>query len=63
MIRYLSRAEVAARIGVQSDSLRHYKMPDPDAMVGKRRGWLVQTIDNWNRNRPGRGRWGSRAEM
>lgn len=60
MIRYLSRAEVAERIGVQPGSLRRYALPDHDALIGERRGWLVQTIDAWNQRRPGRGRWGAR---
>ncbi len=57
MIRYLSRPEVAARIGVQKDTLNRYKLPPPDAQIGVRQvGWLPATIDAWHAARPGRGR-------
>lgn len=52
MIAYLSRAEVAARIGVKPDTLGRYKLPEPDAVIGKVRGWLPSTIDEWHANRP-----------
>lgn len=55
-IRYLSRAEFAERIGVKSDTLKRYNLPEPDAMIGRTRGWLPETIDKWNASRPGRGR-------
>lgn len=57
MIVYLSAAEFAARIGVKPDSLNRYKLPEPDAMIGRTRGWLAETIDAWNAARPGRGNW------
>lgn len=51
--RYLSRPEVAARIGVQPDTLNRYKLPVPDAQIGSRLvGWLPETIDEWDANRP-----------
>jgi predicted DNA-binding transcriptional regulator AlpA len=57
VIRYLSRPEVAARIGVQKDTLNRYKLPPPDAQIGVRQvGWLPETIDAWQAARPGRGR-------
>jgi hypothetical protein len=55
MTRYLSRAEVAERIGVKPDTLGRYRLPQPDAMIGSVRGWLPKTIDDWNQNRRGRG--------
>lgn len=55
MIRYLSRTELAERIGVQPTSLGRYKLPEPDAMIGATRGWLPTTIDEWHAQRPGRG--------
>lgn len=55
MIRYLSMAEVAERIGVKPPTLSRYRLPEPDAVIGSRRGWLPDTIDAWNANRPGRG--------
>lgn len=51
--RYLSRPEVAARIGVKKDTLNRYKLPEPDAQIGARQvGWLPETIDAWNAARP-----------
>lgn len=55
--RYLSRAEVAERIGVAPSTLSRYKLPEADAMIGDVRGWRVSTIDAWNAARPGRGNW------
>ena len=57
MIRYLSSGEVAARLGITLDALMHYKLPEPDALIGRTRGWLPETIDAWNASRPGRGNW------
>ena len=51
MIVYLSRAEVAERIGVKPDTLGRYRLPEPDAMVGTVRGWLPITIDTWHATR------------
>lgn len=56
--RYLSRPEVAERIGVATDTVNRYKLPKPDAQIGARLvGWLPETIDAWNAARPGRGNW------
>ena len=52
---YLSRRDVAERIGVSPDSLSRYALPHPDVMVGRTRAWLPATIDAWNSTRPGRG--------
>lgn len=57
--RYLSRTELAARIGVAPDSIGRYKLPPPDAMIGKVRGWTEETVDTWHAARPGRG-WRSK---
>lgn len=53
--RYLNVSEVAERIGVKPDTLKRYKLPEPDALIGRTRGWLPATIDAWNASRPGRG--------
>lgn len=51
--RYLSRPEVAARIGVKPDTLNRYRLPPPDAQIGSRLiGWLPTTIDAWHAKRP-----------
>lgn len=55
MKTYLSSSEFAARIGVQPDTLNKYKLPEPDVMVGRTRGWSIETVDHWHANRPGRG--------
>lgn len=56
-IHYLSRSEVAERIGVKPSTLNRYRLPEPDAFVGRARGWLPETIDAWNAARPGSGNW------
>lgn len=63
MIHYLSRSEVATRIGLaRGDSLSKYTLPPHDAIIGGRRGWLPATIDSWQENRPGRGNWGPKKD-
>lgn len=62
MQTYLSRSELAERIGVKPDTLGRYKLPEPDAMIGAVRGWLPETIDAWNEARPGRGSTGKKAQ-
>lgn len=65
--RYLSLAQFADRIGVKPATMSRYKLPEPDATIGPLdadgalprgtiRGWLPETIDQWNAQRPGRGR-------
>lgn len=55
MIRYLSRTEVAAHIGVSDGTLGKYKLPKPDAYIGAVRGWKPATIQAWQDSRPGKG--------
>lgn len=52
--RFLS-TEVAERLGVDRSAIGRYKMPEPDLLIGKTRGWRPETIDEWDANRPGRG--------
>jgi hypothetical protein len=60
--RFLGRVEVAKHLGLSSvRSLSRIKLPEPDVMVGPHKGWLPETIDEWNSRRPGRGRWGARG--
>ena len=59
-IKYLSVTEVAGRLGVKTGALATYKLPEPDATIGRTRGWLPETIDRWNESRPGRGVGGGR---
>ena len=53
--QYWSVGDVADRLGVDKSSISHYKMPPPDALIGKTRGWLPATIEEWHAARPGRG--------
>ncbi|MBM4468146.1 hypothetical protein GS905_23690 [Rhodococcus hoagii] len=64
---YLSRAQFAERIDVAPDTMSRYKLPDPDVIIGPVnedgslprgtvRGWLPETVDEWNKNRRGPGR-------
>lgn len=54
-VRYLSLAEFAERVGVSVDTLKTYKLPEADVLVGRYRGWSEETADHWNSRRPGRG--------
>ncbi len=57
--RKLYRADVAALIGVQVDTLNRYHLPvrdGTDIEAGKARPWWWQsTIVEWESQRPGRG--------
>jgi hypothetical protein len=50
-VRYLSRAEVAQRIGVKPDSLSRLDLPEPEVIVGTVRGWSAKRIDAWDARR------------
>ncbi|WP_295729086.1 AlpA family transcriptional regulator [uncultured Bifidobacterium sp.] len=58
--RYLSLTDVAERLGITKGALARYKLPQPDVLVGRARGWSEKTIDAWNASRPGRGVGGGR---
>ena len=51
---------VSRRLGITSGGLLNLKLPEPDATIGRTRGWLSSTIDEWNAKRPGRGVGGGR---
>jgi predicted DNA-binding transcriptional regulator AlpA len=61
---YLSLNGVARRLGISPHTAKTYsddgRLPEPDVVIGEApritRGWLPETIDTWNANRPGRGR-------
>lgn len=57
---YLGVTDVAQRLGIVKSAVSAYKLPDPDVMIGRTRGWLPETIDQWNAQRPGRGVGGGR---
>ena len=52
--RYLSRPQVAARLGLARGTLNRYRLPPPDATdeTGRLRLWLPATIDRWDSQRP-----------
>lgn len=59
--KYLSKQQVARRIGMRSsNSLSGITLPPHDVEVGVHRGWLPSTIDEWHAERPGHGWWGGR---
>lgn len=64
--RFLNLAQVEERLGLAPRSLSKVRMPAPDAITGPEnpdgtlprgttRGWLPDTIDEWNATRPGQG--------
>ncbi|MGV9196709.1 helix-turn-helix transcriptional regulator [Arcanobacterium canis] len=63
MIEYLSLTGLAHRIGISPNTARAYaqqgRLPKPDAIIGGKPGgklgWLPETIDTWQANRPGQG--------
>ena len=56
----MSKADVARHIGLGPRSLSRVRLPKADARIGPYKGWRQSTIDEWNAQRPGRGRWGAR---
>lgn len=54
-LRFLSMTDVARRLGITTGALAGLRLPEPDVLVGRSRGWLPETIDEWNASRPGRG--------
>lgn len=55
---YLGIKQVSERLGVANAA--SYDLPEPDVTIGRTRGWLPGTIDQWNAQRPGRGVGGGR---
>ena len=55
---YLGIKQVSERLGVANAA--SYDLPEPDVTIGRTRGWLPDTIDQWNAQRPGRGGGGGR---
>ena len=57
---YLGVKQVAERLGITVGALLSLRLPTPDVMIGRTRGWMPETIDRWNAARPGRGVGGGR---
>lgn len=56
MKRYLGISEVAERTGLSPNTIKAYsqipgRLPKPDAMTGRVKGWLPETIDRWIKQR------------
>jgi predicted DNA-binding transcriptional regulator AlpA len=52
MQRFLSVTGVAERTGLSLNTVKAYsqipgRLPKPDAMIGRVKGWLPKTIDAW----------------
>jgi len=58
--RYLGVTDIAKRLGISAAAVSAYRLPEPDAYIGRTRGWKAETIDAWNAARPGRGVGGGR---
>lgn len=62
MVRYLTLHELADRVGITYNTAKGYLrkgvLPEADASIGPKLGWLPKTVDEWMDSRPGRGRWG-----
>lgn len=56
-MQFWGRKEVANFLGVKTDSINGYDLPEPDARIGTHKGWLPHTIREWAADRPGRGNW------
>ncbi|WP_235931766.1 MULTISPECIES: transcriptional regulator [Actinomyces] len=62
-VHYLGLSGLAERIGIRMGTAQRYsregRLPTPDVIVGDKphavRGWLPETVDAWQANRPGRG--------
>lgn len=59
VVRYLSVTEFAERTGLSLNSVKAYsqipgRLPEPDAMIGRVKGWRPETVDAWMARRPER---------
>lgn len=57
MIVYLNKPQLAEYLGISRSTVEGLKLPPADAQMGKQLGWLPATIDEWNKRRPGSGKW------
>jgi predicted DNA-binding transcriptional regulator AlpA len=58
--RYLSLTEIARQLGITTASVAQAHLPPADAVIGKTRGWKQETVEQWVKQRPGRGVGGGR---
>ncbi|KFF31660.1 helix-turn-helix transcriptional regulator [Bifidobacterium bombi] len=52
---YLSITQIADMLGIAKGALAGYRLPEPDATIGRTRGWSEDTIEKWVASRPGHG--------
>ena len=57
---YLGVTEAAEMLGITKGGLTSQRLPAPDAIVGKARGWKRETLLAWAASRPGKGFGGGR---
>lgn len=68
-VHYMTINQVAEHIGLSFHTVKKYqsegRLPEPDAILGRgcaaKYGWLEETIDQWQENRPGR--WKKRGDI
>ena len=59
-LRFMSRGEIAAYLGVSLGAVKAYRdFPPPDVSIGRNMGWSRQTVDQWlaKRHAQSRGPW------
>lgn len=62
----LTYTEIARMLDLKVDTVRSYanrgdaRFPEPDDETLGHPRWRQSTVKQWQANRPGRGRWGSR---
>lgn len=56
---YLTNEQVADRLGIKRGSIHQYRQrpgfPPPDEKIGRTPVWKTETIEAWEKARPGRG--------
>ena len=63
IVQYLALSDLAKAAGITFNTVKSYKakglLPEPDALIGLGdraiRAWLPETVEEWIKNRPGRG--------
>lgn len=54
-IHYMGVTDIARMLGVTKATISAADLPEPDVMIGRARGWSAESVDEWIRNRPGKG--------
>lgn len=48
---YMSVSDIARMLGLTRANIATIKMPEPDVVVGRARGWKKETILEWDKER------------